>query len=148
MESTNNFTLNFASRQELLGATKWAKFLAIMGFIFSGLIVVMAFSIGNILENAPNFSGGQIPPIPSSGLSVIYLILGLVYFVPSWFLFQFARRTKLALINDVEANLTEGIANLRRCFKFMGILTIIMLALYMLIVIAVVIGALVGGSMF
>ena len=148
MESNNTFTLNLATKQELLGTTKWAKFLAIIGFIFSGLIVVMAFSVGSIFNNLSTINGGQMPPIPTAGFTVIYLILGLVYFVPSWFLFQFAKRTKLALLNNVEENLTEGVANLRRCFKFMGILTIILLALYALIIIAVAIGMAVGGKMF
>lgn len=149
METPNNFNLNYATKQEFLGTIKWAKFLSIMGFIFSVLIVMASFSIGAILENAAALSGGAspMPSIPSAGITGIYLFMGLLYFVPSWFLFQFARQTKNALTNEIEDNLTEGIANLRRCFKFMGILTIIMLAIYLLIIIAVAVGMAVGGSM-
>ena len=123
-------------------AAKWAKFLAIMGFIFCMLFVVFALFAGTIMGAAMSAAGSGIPSMFGSGIvTVFYLLIAALYFFPCLYLFKFSSQLQDA-IRDHEQNKLQGsFKNLKSCFKFLGILTIISIAIYVLFII----GALVMG---
>ena len=49
------FGIDQSSRAHLSEAAKWAKFLAIVGFVMCGLIVVMAIFFGSVSCNDVKF---------------------------------------------------------------------------------------------
>lgn len=123
--------LSDQAKKHLLEASKWANFISIVGFIAIGLLIIMSFSIGAILANLPEGSLGGLPP---KFFSFFYLIAAGIYFIPVFFLFQFAQKTKQALIEDDHNLLTFGLKKLKSHYKFIGILFIVLIALYLFLI--------------
>jgi uncharacterized membrane protein YjgN (DUF898 family) len=135
------------SRVHLLETTKWAKFLAIVGFVLCALIVitgvffgsVMGSMLGNVPETNPGLTGGL-----SVVMSVVYILFALLYFFPCLFLYRFATKMKAALNGNSQEDLTISFQNLKSMFKFVGILMIILLAFYGLVLLFAMIGFALG----
>lgn len=142
-----SITLSDDALRQISQTAKWAQFLAIIGFVLTALIVVAGLFMGSFMSIFKEMSGNtQMPPMPFAVLSVVYVIMGGVYFIPSWFLYKFSTETRKALLGNDEEILTQAFANLRRTFKFLGIMTIVIVGLYVLVLIAVMIGAAVGAA--
>lgn len=130
------------AKKYLMEASKWANFIAIVGFIAIGLLIIMSFSIGTIMANLPEGSLGGLSP---KFFSFFYLIAAGIYFIPVFFLFQFGQKTRQALLQDDHNLLTFGLKKLRSHYKFIGVLFIIFIALYFLLILFGAFGALVMG---
>lgn len=147
----NNSLSTFPSEQLILSenaigylrtTSKWAKFLAILNFIFLGLLFLAALFmiiVGLFIENK---TGG---PFPLIFMGLLYLIIIGISIVPALYLFKFAiNAEKMVALRD---NLKTEIAfrYLMSYYRFMGILTIIILGIYL---IAIIIGLIIGISSF
>ena len=123
--------------------SKWTNFLAIMGFSFIGLMIVLGFFIGSIfsemVENQPNM------PFSGTVLGFIYLMMGLIYFFPVLYLYKFSTFTKKALMHHNTNDLNEAFKNLKSHYRFMGIITIVILSVYFF---AFIIGIFIGTAGF
>lgn len=63
----------------------------------------------------------------------IGMVLGsLLYFFPCLYLYRFSAQAKIAVEAEDQESLTSSMQNLKSMFKFMGILTIILISLYIL----------------
>lgn len=115
----------------------WGRFLAIVGFVMIGLIVVVGLFAGALL-------GELGAPMGISGgfFSVIYLLIGVFYFFPTWYLFKFATNARDAIARKDAQALTTSLENLKSMFKFMGILMIVILGLYAIVIVFGLAGAL------
>jgi hypothetical protein len=117
----------------LLETAKWGNFLAIIGYVFMGLLALLAlfmiFGMSQLLE-------GKGFPMWIMGL--VYLALAGVYWFPVTYLYRFSAQMKQAVKSRDESLYTSGFANLKSLFKFFGIFTIVMLALYGLILVIAV----------
>lgn len=125
-------------REYLSEAARWGKFLAIMGFIGIGLMVLAALfmMIGTSqLDSIPGMN------FPMGAFGLIYVVIGALYFFPTYYLFQFSVKTREGLESQDSQELTHGFENLKSLFKFMGIFTIIILSLYALIILFAIIAA-------
>ena len=120
--------LNQQSKDFLNEAAKWATILSIIGFISIGLLVIMSFSIGSILATLPTSDLG----VSAQVLSIVYLIIAGIYFIPIYFLFQFGIKTKKAIAENDTDLLTFGLKKLKSHYKFIGIVMIIGFALNIL----------------
>lgn len=122
----------------LAESAKWARFLAIIGFVLIALIVLAAalfLTMGSALSDAFVQSGA--PPLTGFLIGVIYLVLGGIYLYPTVQLFNFAKHTKAALQSNQSRQLTESMGNLKNVFKFFGILTVIVIGIYLLMIVLV-----------
>lgn len=120
----------------LLEATKWGKFLAILGFIFIGFILIAGIFATISLSFAGSAMG--FGNFPMGLLGVLYLIIGLIYYFPVSYLYKFSTQIKLAILSNNTFSLASGFSNLKSLFKFMGILAIVTISLYIIgIIIAV-----------
>ncbi len=133
------------SNSYLREAAKWGKFLAIIGFIGCALIVLIGIFAGSIMASAFGDLGGGFGGGFGVGMAIGYILLALIAFFPYLYLFRFATQMQIALRNNDQASLTSSFMNLKSCFKFVGIMTIIVLALYALMIIFVVLGASMGS---
>jgi hypothetical protein len=107
---------------------KWAMFLAIIGFIFLGLIIVIGLIAGTFLSA---FSSGKTGlGVPESVIMVIFLVLAVVYFFPVLFLFRFSKHTAHAVQILDKHELHKAIKNLKSYFVYLGVLIIIILSFY------------------
>ncbi len=130
----------------LLNAGKWAKFLAILGFIFIGFLVILGFAAGSLLSSVSRQSA---LPFPSYLFGLIYLIIGAIYFFPVHYLYNFASLAHSGIRDKDSSKIGQAILNLKSHYKFLGILAIVSLALYifvLFIILAVGAGQFLGNS--
>ena len=152
MEQTNqnlfDLQIDHQSNSYLSEAAKWGKFLSIMGFIFCALFVIVALFAGTaIATSMSSFSATSSGAGVMSGtiVTVVYILIALVYFFPCLYLFNFSSKMQAALRGNQQDVLNTSFRNLKSCFKFMGVLMIIMLCFWILAII-VAIGAAVSGG--
>ncbi len=178
--TSTSSALSHADAEALRGTAKWARFLAIVGFVIIGLMVIggiiMAMA-GVAANNAVEDMGGleqlqnmegmeevegmeefqesmrEAEKLRSSSSSMgmfagvfgvfFFLVIGVLIFFPNLLLYQFATGTLKALNGPADGLvLTKALNAHRRYYKFAGILTIIVLAIYALFFLfAIVFGA-------
>jgi hypothetical protein len=110
---------------------KWATFLSILGFIGSGIMVFAALLM---LIISPLSKLSSTLGFPMAFLGVIYLLLAIFYFFPAYYLYNFANKTKLALDTDNQEVLDDSLKNLKKMFKFIGIMTIVLITTYLIMI--------------
>lgn len=134
LQQEQNLQIDNTGMLYLADTVKWAKFLAIVGFVMVGFIVIVALFAGSMLSSLgsldPQLGGGAA--LGGGLLTVVYLIVAIIYFIPCLYLYRFAQRTGDALNAKNQELLNEGLGNLRSLYKFMGILTAIVIGLYVL----------------
>ena len=117
-------------------AAKWAKFLAIVGFIFCGLMVLTGLFAGSIMSAFMSSAGVEGGAVSLVFFAIMFMGAALIYFFPCLFLFNFATKMQLAIRNNDQQQLINSSKNLKSLFKFLGILTVIFLVLWILGIIA------------
>jgi len=112
---------------------KWAMFLAISGFIFLGLIIIIGLIAGTFLSA---FSSGEKGlGIPESLMFVPVLFIAVIYFFPVLFLFRFSKHASHAVHKLDKLELHKAIKNLKFYFVYIGVLIILVFSLYVAILI-------------
>ncbi|OFX87791.1 MAG: hypothetical protein A2W99_15860 [Bacteroidetes bacterium GWF2_33_16] len=133
----NELILDAKSIVYITETRKWAKFLAILGFVFLGLIILLGLFfllIGSIF-------GGFLGVFERVLIFLVYIAIGALYFFPVYYLFKFSFFIKKAVEKYEQKDLTIAFENLKSHYKFIGILTIVVLSLYVLIgIVAAIIG--------
>lgn len=134
----SGFILEEVALMQLKHAARWAKFLAIIGFIGLVLMFILSIFLSYTIR-------GLLPIEQSSGFSSVayaftYLILALIYFIPLLYLYQFAVNTQRAIHKQQSHELTYAFSRLKSFYQYLGILTIICIAFYVVVVIGVYIG--------
>jgi hypothetical protein len=114
----------------LIEITKWGKFLAIVGYIGMGILILVSVFMMFGLSKITQLSNSAFP---MGILGLVYILIAVVYFFPIYYLHMFSVQTKKGLTSQDINTLTSGFQNLKSLFKFMGIFTIIILSLYALI---------------
>lgn len=117
----------------LTEAAKWAKFLSILGFILCALMIVVALFAGTLLSASFSQFDSSLSSMGSAGsvfITVWLLLIALLYFFPSLYLFNFASKMQVAIRNNDQVNLNNSFKNLKSCFKFWGIFLVIILCIY------------------
>lgn len=122
--------LNSESKDFLREAGKWAYFLSILGFVFIGLMVIIGLFMGATLGS---LSGSAGSVMPASFFTILYLVMAALYFFPVLYLYRFGSNIKAAFNNNDTEALTNGLKGLKSHYKFVGILAIIMISIYLLI---------------
>ena len=116
----------------LYGISQWSKFffvLSIIGIVFlviAGIMFLVAFPAIESISNTP--------PMPSAFIGVLYLIIALVYILPTIYL----KRLYTAADNAMNGNDNEAMVTFlkshRSLWKFFGIFYIVMFAFCILVV--------------
>ena len=136
------------AKNYLRETAKWAKFLSIVGFVFTGILVFFAIFLGVFMSKvSPGFEAvGPLEGFMGAGLALVYLLIALLYFYLLWKLYLFAVHTNKALATDDSQMLTNAFKAQNAMFKFIGIFTIVVISLYGIMFI--VFGSAVLGSFF
>ena len=134
------------SAKMFLGETaKWGKFLAIIGFVFCGLILVGAlflFFAGGSMTSAFKGMNPALAGVATGFIGFIYLLLALIYYFPSKYLYDFSIYIKQAIALEDQESLNYAFERMKSLYKFWAILMIVLLSFYALIIVFTV---LVGG---
>ena len=127
-ESIFNLGIDEEARAHMLETVRWGKFLAILGFVFLGLLILFGVLSGFIIsafDQSNVFTAGM-----GIGMMFVYLLIAAIYFYPTWALYKFSVLSKQALHTHNQQQFNQSLRYLKNIFKFFGIITIIMLALY------------------
>jgi hypothetical protein len=120
---------------------RWARFLAIVGYIGIGLLVIGALFA--IMAGA-SFSGRTRmygPAVPFGLIGFGYLVMAVLYFFPVHYLYNFATRARDAFSRRSPQQLEEAMRYMHMHYQFLGILTIIVMSLYGLMLLIGIFGA-------
>jgi hypothetical protein len=123
----NSLQIDTTAHAHLAETAKWANFLAIVGFVLSCIIAIVALFAGTLLGSMSQSFGNSGSMIGAGFITFIYLIIAAVYFFMSLFLFRFASKMKTALYSNDQEHLNNSFMNLKNLYKLMGILTIVYL---------------------
>jgi len=126
----------------LIEAAKWGKFLGIIGFIICILIIVFGiFSAPYLSDYFNRLEGNNAEAVNVSDtfLKFFYFCIALLYFFPSWFIFNFAFKMQSALKYNDQVTLNTSFKNLKSFLKYWGILLIILICIYAVSITMVVI---------
>jgi len=118
----------------LISTSKWANFIAIIGFVMLGIMVVISISTFVLTPVMGEFQDFQAIPFPLYFFGMIYLVYAIIGFFPYYFLYTFAKKVRKGLESGNQSTFDAGLKNLRRLALFVGVLMIIALSLMLLIV--------------
>ncbi len=119
---------------------KWAKLLSIIGFIGIGLMVLIGIFAGSMMAFMGDAMGAGAG-IGGGFITIIYLLMAALYFFPVLYLYQFASGAKKALASGSESGIEVAFESLRKHYRFLGIMMIVILSLYALFIVIVIAGA-------
>ena len=128
----------------LKGASPWLRFVGILGFINSGLVVVWGISmfvlvplIGRTWDEIPGFEsfGGILGAAFGVVMAALSILGALLVFFPALFLYRFGNRIRNYLRTGADQDLEQAFKNNKAFWKFAGIICIIQLAFLPLLII-------------
>jgi hypothetical protein len=114
--------------EKLAGTQGWVRFFSVLGFIIFGLIMLVA--VGAL------FLGGM-----GVLISLIYIVMGALYFFPTLKLSQYASRIARLRVSRSEVDLSAALEAQRSFWAFVGIVTVVVLCLYLVIILVTCVGA-------
>lgn len=119
-ESQPKITVNDAGISHIVNIAKWTKFLAIVSTVAIALCVIIFLALST-----------QMREMAFIGIFYIVVIVA-IYFYPIKKAFSMASHMKnSAMLIDSE-EFEKGLADLKGILQFLGILTIVMLVLYVI----------------
>lgn len=149
-EKSSGILLLDDAQYYLQQAGKWARFLGIMGFIGAAFIALAGLFMGTLMASLSrlNPTGATAMPATFGGLmGFIYILIAVFYFFVALYLYQFGTRVKQGVMYNDAVLVTQGLGKLKSMLKMVGVATIVILSLYVLIIVAVIIGAIIGFTM-
>lgn len=113
---------------EALRQTKpWVTMMGVLCFIAAGLMTFGAV----VLVGTMLFSGSS-DRVMGIGMGVVYLLLGLMYVIPGFYLIRYSRRIKALLTAPSTVGLEEALIAQKSFWKCVGVMILAMIVLYML----------------
>jgi hypothetical protein len=128
----------------LLKSAKWGKFLAILGFIVTGLMVFAGILMSFVLNMLPEEMVPLNMPFSASLISIVYIVVAGIYIIPVIFLNSFSNNTIKAINQSDTGLMTTSLRNLRNLFVFVGVSTIVILSFYTILLIIIGSAAVMG----
>lgn len=137
--------LETASKEFLKETAKWAYFLSIVGYVGIAFLLIFAVFAGTLFSTlgaalGPGVQGSTFGLV----MGFIYFALGVIYFFPVYYLNKFASNAKRAFRENDSEVLTTSLQYLKSHYKFIGIFVLVLLALYGLMFVLAILGALLG----
>jgi hypothetical protein len=138
-----DFGLDETGKAYLLETARWAKFLAVVGFVLLGLLILFGVFLSTIMGAVGSRYGGSFQNF-GGVMMVLYVLIGILYFFPTYYLFKFSTLIKPALLTSNQHGFNSALSYLRSAFRYIGILTLVVLGLYALAFLVGIAGAAFG----
>jgi hypothetical protein len=137
-----SLTIDPVTKSHLTEAARWAKFLAIVGMIFLALLLIFGVVGSSVFFSKLRGIEGEGSNVASYGtiaMAAYTIIIGVIWFFPMLYTLRFANRMKTALGGNDQHALNSSFQNLKICLRYLGIITIIILAIYAVIIVVMLI---------
>jgi hypothetical protein len=127
----------------MLETARWGKFLAIMAFIGMGLILLIGLAMAMFIPmlGAEYAQAAEMGGWGTGFILFYTLVIVTLYIYPAVSLYRFSKYMKLSLNTFNQEQFNTSLRNLKNIFKFVGIITIILLALYGIFFLFAILGA-------
>lgn len=146
--SENKLVFSEEILKNLNTTQKWAKFLAILGFIGVGIMFIAGIVV-TLMGGALGFLAEATPsPMVFGSLGLVYVALAVLYFFPLLYLWRFASNVKNTIVYNAQNFAEKAFFNLMAHYRFVGILMIILISLYLLIFVGIIIFSMASYSAF
>lgn len=143
-ENVKKIELNEIAVNALRVSAKWSLFLAIMGFIGIGFMIIGAIYISSALSAFPDNAS---PIVAMKGvISVIYIVLAALYFPPVYYLFKYATDMKNAIQDRDSEDIGDALNYLKSHHRYLGISMIVIMSLYILMIIGLIITTIIAAT--
>jgi len=142
-QKTGTLEVTEDSKKYLKTAATWSKFIAIVQFVAMGFLIFAAlimFIAGSFMESYANM------PFSLSIIGWCYLVIGIVVFFPTRYLYLFAKKAAKAVATHDTLEMEDAFKNMKSYWKFTGIMMVVALGLSITVVPVVVIIAAVSGA--
>ena len=121
--SNQNLEITQVTKSIFLETAKQAKFLAILGFIGMGIMVIAGFFMGAIMSSLGSLSSYSNTPNPFGMIGsiffvILYLIMALIYYFPIKYLYDFSTKVKKAFEIQDQMLFNEAILELKAHYKY------------------------------
>jgi uncharacterized membrane protein len=127
---SGDLQIDAVSQSYLTETAKWAKFIAIAGFIFSGLIIIIAgYYINMVTEARSTYGGFRRDNSPLILGGVFYIVVAIIWIITSVYQLRFATKLQTALQGNNQDELQQSFLNFKIYYRISGIVTIISLFL-------------------
>jgi len=137
-----------SSKSNFLEMARWTKFLAIMGFIVMGIVVLAGIGMAAMVRSGLTAFGSYsavLAALGPMGVVLLYLLIAAIYIYPIYALLKYSTGIKYAMNNNDKTRFNEAIRYLRNMFKYLGILMVIILCIYGF---AIIVGIIAASSRF
>ncbi|MDJ0839426.1 MAG: DUF5362 family protein [Acidobacteriota bacterium] len=125
----------------------WVLFISIIGFIFAGFLLIMA-----LIVMAVGGIGGFTSELPGLGafggilIGLVYAVAALFYIFPSLFLFRYAAAIRRLLNTGSASDMEEALSYQKSFWRLVGIMVLVVFALYALLLGLMFLGAVIGAA--
>lgn len=132
------------SIQALRETRPWVLFLAILGIIGTGFMILAAG--GMLLTGTFMAANSGMPAGMMAGMAVAYVVMALLYLYPIIKLFKYCGAIKQLSQTGSATDLDQALREQKSFWKFVGIVAIILMVVYFFVVVALVMGGAAGLS--
>jgi len=137
IEEKTQIQMEVETLRDLDKTRKWTMFLAILGFIGIGVMLLIGIFTGIFLSVFNK--GDSASSFPGWLLTVIIISASVIYFFPLLYMYRFSKFISGVAKTKSPGELKKAFKNLRSYFTYIGILVIAVLVIY--IVAIVVLGS-------
>ncbi|MBN2616641.1 MAG: hypothetical protein JXR71_13190 [Bacteroidales bacterium] len=128
-KETSRIYLDQQALVHLNETRNWTLFLAIMGFIAIGLLILAGIIVSLVFNTMktpamPGFFGVLYP--------VLFIVLGVLYFFPAYFLMQFSKFSSMTLRERSTELFSKAMKYLKYYYRYTGILVIVVISFYLI----------------
>lgn len=120
----------------------WVRLFSVLGFIGSAFLVIFAL----LLMVGAGFMGEEFQGAIGVGMGVAYLLFAVLYIMPSVYLWRYASSIQTLLSSRRTADLDEALKQQKSFWRFLGILTAVLLCIYAVILVGLMIFGAIGAA--
>jgi uncharacterized membrane protein (DUF485 family) len=138
-------TVTAATIEHLRRTKPWVRFFAVLSFIGSALLVVLGLMLAVMGSALPTMFGASGNPGVGVGVGIAYLLLALLYIFPGLYLWRYASAIDSLVQHPQSLTLEEAMRHQTAFWRFVGILSAVMIAIYAVILVLVVMFGAIGA---
>lgn len=120
--------------EALRGTKPWVRFLGILGFLGCGFTALVGLFVGVI-----PMPTSELPLVGRFAIAALYILFGAAQLPPALFLTRYASRIEDVMASGDPEALVAALRTQKSFWKYVGIFTLVIIALYALIFIGAIV---------
>lgn len=130
---------------QLAGTKPWVRFISVLVWVSTVFMLLSGASIGLMFVFAKTMLPTSSSPLIGA-MAALYIVFAFLYIYPATKLWKYANRIKSLKESHSEIDLEAALNEQRRFWKFIGILCIVMIIIYIVTIIGLGVGVACFGS--